>query len=382
MPEAPRDARPPVVRIEGGGPVALAFASFLMRAGFDAAGIDIDLRSPDAAAPRDGGPRRHLALSEGSCQLLGRICALPDGGRIEAIDVTLADRSGLTTIRAGDFGLDRLGLVVGWPDLVASLRDAVAARLPPRSARIGDADPWVVVHADGAPPGEGTDTLDFAQSALLAEVATAPLGASAAGTAFERFDRNGPLALLPIGTARDRYSVVWCDTAEACERRAAQAAVDAQAIERPLAHAFGARLGRLRLDSPLEVVALRRRRRRMLARGNAVWIGNAAQTLHPVAGQGLNLGLRDAFELARALGDAGASARGRTRIGEPDALLRRFVASRSRDRATTIGLTDALARGFRFPSLHGLESAALTMLELAPALRRPLAGTLLFGRRA
>ncbi len=390
MPEAAHATALPGVRIEGSGPVALAFALFLLREGFDASRIDLRaLRVPDAARadpgahkPADGGPRRHLALSEGSCQLLQRVCRLPEGGRIESIEVTLANQPGLTTIRAGDFGLDRLGLVVAWSDLVATLRDALPAHVHASADRDDaddDASRWLVVHAEGAPPERETDTLDFAQSALLAEIATAPLAESKVSTAFERFDRHGPLALLPIGTTRDRYSMVWCDAAAQCGQRAADGP---RAIEDALQQAFGARLGHLTVDSAIEVVALKRRRRRVLARDRSVWIGNAAQTLHPVAGQGLNLGVRDAFELARALGDAESQAVEAARVRDPGHVLRTFVASRARDRGMTVRLTDALARAFRLSSLHSIESAALTLLDLAPALRRPLARTLLFGRRA
>lgn len=371
------------IRIVGSGPVALAFAGFLMREGIEASRIELSGNDSTHAGPTgtptrkpaDGGPRRYLALSEGSCQLLRRICRVPDGGRIEAIEVALAGRRGVTTIHARDFALDRLGLVVSWTDLIDALQQTLPSRPGQHASTL--LPEALVVHAEGAPGEDEVDTLDFAQSALLAEVKAEPFAATIASTAFERFDRYGPLALLPIGTTRDRYSLVWCDPAASCERRAALATSDRPALDAELQHAIGSRLASLSIDSPVEVVALRRKRRRVLARGNSVWIGNASQTLHPVAGQGLNLGLRDAFELARRIGDMNAGDCGT----DTAKMLRRFVAERSRDRATTVALTDGLARAFRPASLHGIESALLNLLELAPTLRRPLARTLLFGRR-
>jgi 2-octaprenyl-6-methoxyphenol hydroxylase len=125
------------------------------------------------------------------------------------------------------------------------------------------------------------------------------------------------------------------------------------------------------------VAPLSRIRRIDSARGREVWIGNAAQSLHPVAGQGLNLGLRDAFELARALADNEFA-------DDPSAwerLLARFAARRRVDRAVTTGITDLLASAFTWPLAWPVESALLTAMDLAPTLRRPLSRALLFGRR-
>ena len=110
----------------------------------------------------------------------------------------------------------------------------------------------------------------------------------------------------------------------------------------------------------------------MRAAGNEVYIGNAAQTLHPVAGQGLNLGLRDAWDLARALAEA------------PDpgdaASLARFAASRRLDARAAIGVTDFLAAGFAGSS--ALISAALMALDIFPPVRRFFARRMIFGASA
>jgi 2-octaprenyl-6-methoxyphenol hydroxylase len=110
-----------------------------------------------------------------------------------------------------------------------------------------------------------------------------------------------------------------------------------------------------------------------LVRGRTVRIGNAAQTLHPVAGQGLNLGLRDAYALVQALRGAGSV----------DARLRRLEAARVLDRWSAIATTDLLARSFtwRGPVVSALRSAGLGLLELAPPLRSRLARQMMFGLR-
>ena len=106
--------------------------------------------------------------------------------------------------------------------------------------------------------------------------------------------------------------------------------------------------------------------------GREVYIGNAAQTLHPVAGQGLNLGLRDAWELARALAAA------------PDpgdaALLARFAAARRLDARAAIGVTDFLASGFAASS--ALMSVALMTLDFFPPARRFFARRMIYGASA
>jgi 2-octaprenyl-6-methoxyphenol hydroxylase len=108
-----------------------------------------------------------------------------------------------------------------------------------------------------------------------------------------------------------------------------------------------------------------------------VWIGNAAQALHPVAGQGLNLGLRDAFELARDLAD---NEFGPRPLPVPQ-VLARFAGRRRLDRGLTTGITDLLASSFTWPLALPVQSALLAAMDLLPAVRRPLASALLFGRR-
>jgi 2-octaprenyl-6-methoxyphenol hydroxylase len=281
-----------------------------------------------------------------------------------------------------------LGHVVAYPDLAAALRLAAdrmpfaAASQEPQDAAGRAGDQVVVIHADGMPRRQdtaphGLQALDFGQAALLTEV----MADSAGTTAYEVFGRHGPLALLPSGAGHSpRYALVWCDEPRATAERAA---LPPARLEVALTQAVkdagitSTALDALRVCAPVEVAPLARVRRIAGATGCEVWIGNAAQALHPVAGQGLNLGLRDAFELARELAD-------NEHAPQPlaaSAVLATFANRRRADRTITTGITDLLASAFTWPLARPLQSALLTTMDLVPAIRRPLASTLLFGRR-
>jgi len=404
--------RPLQYRIIGSGPVALACALFMVRGGIDPARLSLSL--PAAAEPAQTptpaptpavtptptptptptrSPRRMLAISEGSRQLLSRVVAMPEGGVIERIEVAMLGRSGRTRIDAGDFGVSALGHVVAYPDLVSALRDAVEQLPTARASEISSETvsglTHVIIHADGLPRVPATDRSGlrgrdsrfraraFDQAALLTEVVAAHAGT----TAYECFGRNGPLALLPAGARHDaRYAIVWCDEPHVTRERAAMTPARLSVALTEAVAGFGiaeGALGTLRVCAPVEVAPLSRLLRVDSAAGREVWIGNAAQALHPVAGQGLNLGLRDAFELARSLADNEFAE-------EPlaaEILLARFASRRRLDRAVTTGATDLLASAFGWPLLGPVQSALLTAMDILPPLRRPLSSTLLFGRR-
>lgn len=226
----------------------------------------------------------------------------------------------------------------------------------------------------GEPAGKRSDkqgtqsTRDYGQTAL---VGTVTVSAPQPHVAWERFTPEGPIALLPMGGVRGAdYALVWCCSPDEAARRAQLSDDD---FLHELGSAFGGRMGRFthikgRASFPLGLNAVD-----TLVKGRAVAIGNAAQTLHPVAGQGLNLGLRDAHALADAL-----SAEGPTPLA-----LATFAQRRALDRRMTIGATDTLARLFTvdFAPLAIMRGLALTALEFVPPVKTALARQMMFGQR-
>jgi 2-octaprenyl-6-methoxyphenol hydroxylase len=344
------------VSVIGSGPVGLAFALFLIRQGVAPSRIamaPIPADIPEAVAART------LALGLGAWQLLARVATMPAAATIDTVEVSLAGRAGRTRIVAGELGVPALGYVCRYRELHQAL---LKAAQPHRFASPDDSsagDTVLIVHADGG-TGADAQTREFDQVAVLAELNT---GVADPGTAFERFTLEGPLAMLPLPEPR-RYSLVWCSGPQAAQRRL-EASGDAFTAE--LSGLLGPRFGRLELARARICAPLVRRARAQVTGENEVWIGNAAQSLHPVAGQGLSLGLRDAFVLARC-------------FDEPDRL-ERFRRERKRDRASLLTITDTLAASFTSRSLRPIQSWAMAALDLVPAARRRFASTLMFGLR-
>ena len=342
------------------------------------------LASPPAADPRV------LAMNHGSRVLLESLQAWPDrAADIRHVHVSQRGRLGSTIIHCEDFDVPRLGSVVSYAELHATLQACVAASgvtvlhgppaeilsQDPQGLRLRQGDTelrcGVAVLSDGS--GGADVRREYAQHAIVTSArATLPRPA----WAWERFTREGPLALLPHPLHAQTYSVVWCS---APERAAELAGLDDAAFSAALSTAFGTRLGRLSSQAPRHVFPLALSARRTLVQGRLVAIGNAAQTLHPVAGQGLNLGLRDAARLAQTLADwLGATTK------DPGTKLSEFASARRADRWITAGLTDLMPRAFA-TGLSPVEHACglgLLALDLAAPLRAPLARHLLQGLRA
>ncbi|MFT4103335.1 MAG: FAD-dependent monooxygenase [Burkholderiaceae bacterium] len=363
------------VRVVGKGPVALSFGLLLARQGLAPDRIELD--TTRAALP-PAMALRTLALSAGSWQLLGRICAAPPAAPIEAIEVSLQGHAGRVRLGAAEQRVPALGHVVRYPTLCDALLEAAA---PARFAEPGSfaaGDEPLVVHAEGD-TGDDAEQREFTQTAIVAELtARAP----EPGVAYERFTAEGPLAMLPLPEA-DRHALVWCCRPDHAQRRAA--ASDA-AFAAELRTMIGPRWSIRRVETARVAMPLRRRRRRQTVAGHEVWIGNAAQALHPVAGQGFNLGLRDAFVLAAEIGRRPASSRdGHPARAEDDAgagaALHRYARARRADRARAIGLTDLLARVFTIGPLQPAESVALAALDLHGGARNWLARQMMFGVR-
>ena len=358
------------VAIVGGGPAGMALALAFHRHGIAAEIFDARERG---AAKTD---RRILALSYGSRQILERLGAwhgIP-ATAIAAIHVSQRGRLGRTRITAGEQGVPALGYVLAASDLAESLDKAIAAagigyRENQKVGAGGTADFALTAWAEGAITDSDAIVHDYGQHAVLCTAATHEPHRH---VAWERFTPDGPLALLPFG---NEYAVVYTCAAEQAPQLEA---LDDAAFLARLQAQFGARLT-FTAVGPRVGYALGLRYRRDIVGERQVWVGNAAQTLHPVAGQGFNLALRDVWELGRTLADP-------VHEGDPGdpALLARYAAARRLDRRGAIGFTDGLVRAFSndFPPLAHARGAGLLALDLLPPARSFVARRMMFGARA
>jgi 2-octaprenyl-6-methoxyphenol hydroxylase len=372
------------IAICGAGPVGMALALLLAARGSNPARIAlIDAKTPEQA----GIDPRSIALSYGSRQILQEVGCWPlTADAIHQIHVSRRGHFGRTLIERDEYGVPALGYVARYGTLVTALAGAVqragiASLRPAQLTSMQENEDAVALHlADGRTMVAGLvaqaeggvfsdqDTRsvrrDYQQTALIAEVT---VSAPAANRAYERFTDEGPLALLP---QEGGYALVWCVRPDSAARL--QALSDHEFLT-ALEQAFGSRLGRMtsvraRASYPLGLNAHQAMTRRRVA------IGNAAQTLHPVAGQGLNLGLRDAAVLARLM----------TPEATPERLAQ-FAQARRADRGMTIRLTDTLARIFASapqgtPSQIGLGFSLMLVDAFQPA-KNLLTEHMMFGRR-
>ena len=378
------------VAIIGGGPVGLSAALAASVHGMQAVVLE-------AQADPGGRDARVFALSHGARLILERLGAWEGIGTaspIRSVHVSQRGRFGHTVLRAEELGLEALGYVVAEEELVRALRargaqvsidfiagaevQAVASGAEAASVSYEQAGgeatlcARIVAQADGgaglAAPGR-TTAHDYGQCALTALVECPRIDAD---TACERFTGKGPVALLPFG---GRHALIW--TVPRAEAAALMAMSD-EAFVHALVEGYGARIGEVRLASARACFALQLRFAHRIAGSRHVLIGNAAQTLHPVAGQGFNLGLRDAFELARAL--AHEHRRGHDLLTG----LQRFRASRRLDRTGGTLFTDFLVRIFSNddPVLGAARSVGLFLLDASGPAKRFLMRRMIFGSRA
>jgi 2-octaprenyl-6-methoxyphenol hydroxylase len=352
---------PPEVAIRGAGPVGCALALLLQREGRSV----VLVQQRRAAAGSFRPEFRPLALSYASRLILERagawhgLAVTP----ITAIHVSQQRGFGRARMSAADAGVPALGYVLDYGALLDALQALVLERRIPMQAEPAEA--LLTVHAEGI--SDDASTRDYGQEAVVAEVQTRP-GASA--TAWERFTPEGPLALLPIAGS---YGVVWGTRPE--RARELCEATDA-AFLAALARAFGRRAGEFIAAGPRGRLPLALRLRPRRTGERAAYVGNAAQTLHPVAGQGLNLGLRDAWDLAQVL--QGARDPGDARVLRAYAALRRF------DATATVRVTDFLAEAFVGDSpVRGLlRGIGLTALDICLPARRFFARRMIYGPSA
>lgn len=389
------------IAVIGAGPVGLALALRIASQVDDASVHLFDARSLDKDVSADP---RVLALSLGSVQMLRRLGAWPASVAAPMTEVDVSQQPPSTPlplvaalgepavrIRAAEEGVPMLGAVLPYGSLVDALQQAwlrLQAAQPGRlhtrfsTAVAGlkavqggiEVDAGIAERFDLAVVAEGGVFAEQARKALARDyrqtawVGTVGLGPDApAGVAYERFTRHGPVALLPLPARR--ASLVWC--IEADDDPVAELD-DAQRLA-VLNTIVPARAGPLTSISPLKRFPLGLNAERTLTDGRIVRIGNAAQTLHPVAGQGLNLGLRDAWELVRVL----------QQVPDIDAALRRVEWRRAPDRWAMIAATDFLARSFtwKLPGAGTARGLGLAALQALGPVRSALARHMMFGRR-
>lgn len=349
------------VAIAGGGMVGMSLAAALAQLPLDVVVIEPVAADSEAQPSFDS---RTTALSSGSRRVLEAIGAWSaiagQATPIRRIHVSERGVFGTATLTADEQGVPSLGYTIENRLLGKALRERVAAfpRLRVCNARVVELEPGkdvirlrtdagethearLVVAADGAQSavrtalGIGASVSDYGQHAIIAHVDTTRFHDY---TAYERFTPDGPLAVLPI--AEGRSAVVWTLAPEAARR---VLALDDPAFLAELQGAFGLRLGRFTHVGRRQSYPLALTRAERLTAPRAAILGNAAQALHPVAGQGFNLALRDVAMIAELI--AGAD------DGDPGAapLLERYAAWRGPDRNAVIRFTDALVRGFGLP---------------------------------
>ena len=380
------------VIIVGGGSVGAALALALAD----------DKRSVLLVEARDEPVReddpRPLALSFGSRLILERLgvwSQILSATAIHAIHVSHRSAFGRAVLTAAEAGLPALGYVLPHAALQRALNKSlqqlpnVTLLMGSRAASVEATTESVYVQfergsssvqrtaraklaviADGGATSQGLTRVqvrDYGQSALVAKVLTSRPHQN---LAFERFTPEGPLALLPRDAG---FALVWTSAPESARLLCS---LPAPTFLGHLQTAFGQRAGTFTAVEGRAAFPLALRIAEPPAVARTLLLGNAAQTLHPVAGQGLNLGLRDAWELAEHIQLRPASDPGTRDV------LTKYASRRRRDRASTLMMTDGLVRVFsnnRFP-LRWLRGCGLTLLDSLPPVKRAFMQQMMFGR--
>ncbi|EOW9331136.1 TPA: 2-octaprenyl-6-methoxyphenyl hydroxylase [Vibrio cholerae] len=331
---------------------------------------------------------RSIALSYGTVQILQELQLWPSlqpfATAIKHIHVSDQSHAGMTDIHCETLGVSALGYVVELADVGRVYAErmaqcsAIQQFVPSRVVNITREQESVTVQldtketlqgkllvaADGALStccqalGLAMQEHDFEQVALIANITSAQ---PHVGRAFERFTPHGPVALLPM--SQDRLSLVWCLPPEQVAHWLHCS--EAEFLQ-GLQQAFGWRLGALTHAGERSVYPLVLRYREQTVSHRFAMVGNAAQTLHPIAGQGFNLGIRDVATLAEEItrsDDAGEYA-----------LLQRYFQRRQADRSATISLTTGLVHTFSndWLAMRMGRNLGLMAMDNLPLLKAPL----------
>lgn len=335
---------------------------------------------------------RSIALSASSVQIFralgiwSRIAA--QAAPIRHIHISARGRWGVARLQAADYQLDALGYVIENQALGRCLLEAVEAaqniKLQQqaefesitqdasvniayrKNGRVRQLQTKLALIADGAQSparaalGIGHHSIDYGQAVVICNVEVSKPNAD---TAYERFTPDGPLAMLPLGGKR--YACVWtmapARAAESCEQ-------DELDFGEALQDCFGFRLGLVEKVGQRFSIPISRTRADVLQTGRCLLIGNAANALHPVAGQSFNLSLRDIACLYELLSDQPLAD---LDTDEFAVLASEYESLRWREQRQVIRYGDGLVTLFsnELPLFDHLRAAGLSLLDLLPALK-------------
>ena len=383
------------VAVCGGGLVGATLALALAELALDVVLIEAH---PFGTFGQPSFDDRTTALSNGSRRIFDALRVWPllerEATAIRRIHVSDRGRFGFARLDAAEQGLSALGFVVVNRAMGAALwrrlEDSSVRILAPAKVRgmqlvdgrqriecdlgaQGSASvaAKLAIAADGAQSalreaaGIGAQTWNYDQTALVTNVLTQRFHDH---VAYERFTPSGPLALLPM--SEGRVGLIWTFTPDVAQ--SVVQANDAEFLAR-LQDAFGFRLGRLMRVGARQLYPLALTRADEHVADRLAIVGNAAQTLHPIAGQGFNLGLRDAASVAEVLADG--------RAQRPDAFdpgdglwLERYREWRQADRTNIVRFTDGLVRLFAQPlgPIKALRDVGMLAFDLMPAAKGAL----------
>ena len=393
------------VRIQGAGPVGILAALFLRKYGWSNDAIELIDPAINAPLPPHADDPRVLALSHGTLVRLAQLGVDAHATRLKRVHVSSQGHLGSMEVTADRVGVSDLGGLASYSSLLTTLREKAAKEglriIPSVEESERKEDPSVLVIAEGGvyqrgspradgprddgttpslrgspradgPRDDGTTSSlrgarsatsqstdirllrDYNQNAVIGWVQAAP---AASDTAYERFTKDGVIALLPIN---GRYALVWCTQTPKAETFV-NASPQMQA--NLLQEAMGRRVEAIRNVEITGSYPLGLKWRDTLHKGNTVWIGNSAQALHPIGGQGLNLGFRDAETLAACLLQRGLPVEQR---------LDDYARRRKVDRWAVRTATDTLAR-------QDWVRKAIGAVAITPGAKKMLGQLLMYG---
>ena len=377
--------------IIGGGPIGMSLSIALRHSGLSV--LLLEARKE----PEKNKDPRPLAFSHGSRLILERLGVwevLSEVTPIKAIHISNRGGFGRTLLTASEIDVPALGYVILHHDIfrvmheklqdcgVDYLMEAQVTKLEcnvaegqvefQHNGKLKRATANLLVLADGGRLVEQVEEIiqhvqDYEQWAIVSRIEAS---VSQCGTAYERFTSDGPVAMLPFGK---NFALVW--TVSPSTAQEILSLDDATFLARLHSH-FGDRIGKFTCAGKRFGFPLALKYATPVSGRRVVLIGNAAQTLHPVAGQGFNLGLRDSWELS---GEIIAMP---SDVGSP-VMLSKYRAKRKTDSGGGRIFTDSLVKVFSNENilLQGMRGIGLSALDCFPPAKRFVAKRMMFGSR-